>query len=494
MENKLGKITSYLLPRLQDLFFLGIFFFVCTQGFRLLNGDGDLGRHITIGTYILDHWVIPTHDIFSHTMTGVYLVPHEWLTEVLFGLATRLMGLSGDVVLSGVVIATAFVIVYKQTIDKGIDHLVALFIVTWAALASFLHWLARPHIFTFLFVAIWTFNLERAIRNRKIQIWLLPLIMLLWANAHGAFIFGIVILGAYIAGWGWEYWQGHADKETGIFLATTGLLSFIVTFLNPTGWHLWVTSVGYIGNKFLVDNTIEYLSPNFHNPNTWPFLVMLISSMLLLGIGKKLRMHEILLLSGWSALSLFSARNIPLYAIITAPYFGVLVQPTISQFNKLHQINNVLSNMETQLRGILFPVLAILTVIFMFTLGIRVDPAQKGNLYDSSRFPVDAVNWLEQNPQKGYMFNEFTWGGYILFRLWPEQKVFIDGQTDFYGAALVKDYLTMLNARDDWEGLLEKYQIDWVLLPGEVPLARILKANPQWRILYEDSISVILKK
>ena len=291
MKQKLNLIAPYLLPRLQDLLFIGIFLFVCSQGFRLLNGDGDLGRHITLGNYILDHWVVPTHDIFSNTMAGKDLVPHEWLAEVFFALATRMLGLSGDVIIAGIVIATAFVITYKQTVNRGVSRLFALLIVAWAVIASFLHWQVRPHIFTFLFVAIWTFILEQVVDKKKIGIWVLPLIMLIWANVHGGFFLGFVILGAYFAGWAWEYWQGLASKETGIYLVTAGFWSFVVSFINPAGWNLWITSTGLIGKRFIIDNTSEYLSPNFHIISTWPFLIMEILSNLLLGTSNQLRKH-----------------------------------------------------------------------------------------------------------------------------------------------------------------------------------------------------------
>src|SRR6185436_4319867 len=114
---------------------------------------------------------------------------------------------------------------------------------------SSLHWLARPHIFTFLFIAVWAYLLE----NEKSRLWLFPLIMLLWANTHGAFIAGFVILAGHVTGWLWESIQKQATRERGQRLLVIGVTSLAVTFLNPAGWRLWGISVGYLGNRFLVD-------------------------------------------------------------------------------------------------------------------------------------------------------------------------------------------------------------------------------------------------
>src|SRR5262245_52436662 len=110
---------SYLLPRTQDAIFICVFLIVCMRGSDLFNSDGDLGRHITLGKYMLDHG-IPYYDIFSHTLAGKYLVSHEWLAQIAFGLVHTFMGLSGAVLLTAVLIATTFTLVYRETLRRNI--------------------------------------------------------------------------------------------------------------------------------------------------------------------------------------------------------------------------------------------------------------------------------------------------------------------------------------------------------------------------------------
>jgi hypothetical protein len=183
-----------------------------------------------------------------------------------FAAVHRLMGLSGVVLLIALLIAVTFTLAYQEMLRRNVFRILALLLTVLAAFASRLHWLARPHIFTFFFTALWAHQLE----NEKSKVWIFPLIMLAWANTHGAFIVGFVIWGAHVAGWLWDYLHKQSTKEIGVRLAIIGAASFAVTFINPAGWHLWGTSVGYLGNQFLVDQTIEYQSPNFHNWSTWP--------------------------------------------------------------------------------------------------------------------------------------------------------------------------------------------------------------------------------
>jgi hypothetical protein len=472
---------KYLLPRLKDILFITLLFAAALQGTSMLNTDGDIGRHITIGSYILENRQIPTLDIFSHTMTGERLVPHEWLAQLIFGATYQLAGLGGVVFLISLLIALTFTLTFEEMSKKGIFRLIALPTAFLAAFASYLHWLARPHIFTFLFAALWTHQLG----NKSAKWWLFPLLMLAWANTHGAFIAGFAIWFAYFAGWLWDFLFKRETREPGLRLLTIGAASLAATFLNPVGWHLWDTSVGYFGNRFLLDRTIEYQSPDFHNSNTWPFLVMLVLFLLANGFKGKLKTHETFLLAGWGALSLFNARNIPIFAIVTAPLLGQLIQENLRELQFLVRIEENLARIERGLRGYAANLFATL-LILIFSLQNPM------NRFDPRAMPVDAVNWLDSHPQQGRMFNFFTWGGYLLHRLWPDQQVFIDGQTDFYGEALSREYVQVETLQHDWEGVLAKYDVDWVITRSNEPLAGAL-TEIGWQVLYQDETAVILR-
>jgi hypothetical protein len=523
---------NFLLPRLSEMFFLAVFVGVVMLGPRIFHGDGDLGRHITIGDYILDNQTIPTRDIFSHTMTSEHLTPHEWLAQVIFALAHRLLGLDGVVLFSALMIATTFTLCYRQCLQRSGLVLVSLIFAFLAAATASLHWLARPHIFTLLFVVLWTGVLESLRRGKSQRWYLLPVLMLLWANTHGAYIAGFVIWAIYLVGELWEVWKhrqakGQQSLESQVeepasqrshpklplrlkSILAAGLISLPVTLLNPAGLHLWDTTFGFLRSRYLVAVTFEYQSPNFHASYAWPFLLMIVLSLLLLGLGSGFRASSsqlnngksnpssvvsILLLAAWTAMGLYSARNIPIYALLAAPILAEIIGHNLTGGLKLErfvQFNQRLSNVEATLKAGFWPIVGVILITLALMGGARLDYDQQGNRYDPAVFPVEAVDWLELHPPAGNGFNYFIWGGYLLYRSWPERTVFIDGQTDFYGEALSRQYVQVVTLTGDWESILEQYQVTWVLMPAGSALVKTLRDHPDWGVAYQDSTAAVL--
>jgi hypothetical protein len=350
--------------------------------------------------------------------------------------------------------------------------------------------------FTFFFVVLWTYGLERFYKKENKFIWYFPILMLIWVNTHGAFIAGFVVLGTYIADWIWEFLHGRGTKEMGWQLFLIGLLSFAVTFINPSGVYLWGTSVGYVSNEFMTSHTVEYISPNFHEKDMWPFLFMVAFALFALMQEQKIKMREALLLAGWMMMGLISVRNIPLFAVITAPIYGTLIQPWAEKISNWMKPASGPRESENILRGYVWVVLSVLFFGFVLWRGIPIDQKGTGNVFLPDKMPVQAVDWLEKNPQDGKMFNHFIWGGYILYRMWPHETVFIDGQTDFYGEALMREYFDVIDVSPNWETILDKHHVSWMLIPRDGILAKYLYSvnDDAWYMIYEDNTAVIFRR
>jgi hypothetical protein len=255
--------------------------------------------------------------------------------------------------------------------------------------------------------------------------------------------------------------------------------------------------VGYFGNRFLVDATIEYQSPDFHEFSAWPFLLMLVVALVAPMLGRKIRVHEAFLLAGFAALGLYSKRNIPLFAIISAPYVAFMLQPLFEKLPFSNRIETSIKNIEGQIpaNSILLPGLTALVMIAAFKGGVPLDAAGLGYQYDPQKFPVQAADWLEEHPQPGNMFNHFIWGGYLLYRTWPNYTVFIDGQTDFYGEALTIEYVQVETLHENWKNVLAKYDVSWAIIKAdEVKLAEAMQNELGWKILYKDNTAIILRE
>jgi len=502
--------VRYVLPRQEDVFFLTIFAAVMLLGPRLMNMDGDLGRHLTIGRYILDQHTIPTQDIFSHTMYGEYLTPHEWLAQVLFAYSFKFAGLDGVVFLSSLIIAGTFTLVFRLSLDKGELLLVALPITILAAAAASVHWLARPHIFTMLFTILWIIELEKWRQNKQFYWWSLPILMLVWVNVHGAFIIGLLIWGIYLVD---HLLSGrlsssalgeksHDDKSDldgqhqTRQLLLVGLISFSVTLLNPAGWRVWGTTLGFLQNDYLVSHTVEYQSPNFQMMNFWPFLIMICLSFLLASWDRKrISIRDALLLVSWTAFSLISARNIAIYSVIAAPVLASLAASILRDheiFSRLCAYDGRLMSVNSRLGGHLLAIAGVVLIGILVFNGAAFNLDGVGNQFSESVFPVKAVDWLVEHPEERPIFNYFPWGGYLLYRNWPEQQVFIDGQTDFYGEQLTREYEKVISLSDGWRAILEKYGVERVIMPAKSEIVRRLTNDEEWVLSYVDETAAVL--
>lgn len=505
MNKRLPRIVFYLFPTIGNMPWLMAFFGVLFYGQRLLNADGDLALHLSMGRFILSQGKIPLQDVFSHTLAGEPAAQHKWLGQLIFGGIERFLGLGGVVLLCALVIAITFWLVYVLLRQESSGMIPVVVVILLALTASMVHWLIRPHVFTFLFLALWVLVLYQMMRGDLQRWWLLPVSMVLWVNLHGGFLAGLVTWALVGLGVGWEQLWGHGPKVgAGFwrFYLLSGGLAALITLLNPSGFGLWRLLVTHLGNAYLAAITVEFQSPNFHQTNVWPFLIMIGLLMLLLGLTKKrYPSGKLFPACAWLLMGLYSGRNIALFAIVSAPLLvhGLddLFTAAADRFlliNRLKQADDRILEVDQQLKGFLWPALSLLVVLLGISLGLSFDRSGEAYAFDPEVFPVAAVDWLEQNPQAGEMFNESVWGGYLQYRLWPEKLVFIDSNSDFYGEEFVRQYMQVIMMEEGWEGVLEEYDVTWAILPQERRVANALVDDMGWEMIYEDDTTVILRR
>ena len=483
------RIIAWLLPSMPVLVFALIFWMSLFFMPQMLNGDGDLGRHLTTGNYILATKQIPTRDLFSHTMNGAPLVPKEWLSQVLFALAFHADGLNGVAWLTALVLAATFALLTAGLRHLGVRAIVALAAGVAASIVSALHALARPHIFTWFLFALFLLMLEDYRRNSRWRApWALPLLMLAWANLHGAFISGLTLVAFYAIGAALE----RRRRQAAELVLVEGIL-ILASFINPVGLQLLAHVFATLQDRFLVDNTFEFQSPNFHLFSVWPFAALLGFS---LGVAwlsqRRLDWTPLVVLGGWMMFALYSSRNIPLYAqaafVVLAPAADSLIDEALPAAKRFLARTDEIDRISF---GWVWAALLVVILVGAEASGARLDAWGRGNVFDPSVFPVAAVDALGSAPPSGDMFNEFTWGGYLLYRMWPAQRVFIDGWTDFYGDTLTREYLQVIDAEPGWEAILDRYNVRWVIIPPTRALAAALDASPAWIRRYADATAVV---
>jgi hypothetical protein len=470
--------------------FVILFVSVLTLGPRMLNIDGDLPRHLLMGKIVLETGDVPTQEIFSYVYEKRPYTPHEWLAGVIYYLAYLVIGLNGVVLLAGILIAGTFTILYAEATRHGASHISMLLLVILGALVTSIHWVTRPHLFSMLFLAVWLALSENLRRGRMVKMWLFPLLMLVWANIHAEFIAGFLVFLAYLGGYVLEYFYDKSRTARGpaiLFLRST-ILSLLASLLNPAGWRTWEVVTGYLGNHYLLSRISETRPPDFARPEYWPLLALLaLSLVLLIANWRTYAAAHFFLAVGFGAMSLLSARNAHLAGVIL-PFVlsaGLANTESLKIFEK---VNASIRQLDIQARGSAFTIMLTILVGILMLLG----PAGRVNRFEPSVFPVDAVRWLRDNPQSGRMFNAFDWGGYLLFHMWPGQKVFIESQTDVSGE-VTNEYETVITLGEGWQDIIKKYDIAWAIIPPAWNLAKELSFQG-WATVYQDRVAIILMK
>jgi hypothetical protein len=490
------KLLRFFLPRIEYILFMAIFWGIVANGPRILNFDGDLPRHILTGNLILQTHRVSTTDIFSFRTTGYPSFPHEWLSQVIFATAYDWLGLDGIVLLTALVIMLTWGIVYHRAMRKSKSFFLALIFIALGVGASQIHVLPRPHIFTYILTAIWIALLESIEENKTRSWWLLPFVMLLWVNLHGMFVLGIAILGIYLVGDFLDHpsisWF-RTNKAKSLVLA--GGLSLMATFLSPSGPKIWEAIASLGSNAYITSKIPEYQSPNFHLPETWPFIIILLLT--IIGLARKtkrLSWAQIFLLSTFTGMALYTSRMIPIFAIVVTPIAAKAVADWLREDysqSRFFRIEENIYRTNSTSNGLVWVFAIVLFAAVLLKSGITLDPQGQGNVFDKRFFPVEAVSWLETHPQNGHMFNEFDWGGYLLLNLWPNQQIFMDGHTHIYGEKLTREYEQVITQGKGWEETLNKYDVKWIIIRANTSLSKALSSSAGWTSAYEDKTAII---
>ena len=491
------RLVRFFLPRIEYILLIAVFWGILASGPRILNFDGDLPRHLLTGSLILQTGRVSTTDVFSFRTTGFPSFPHEWLAQVLLATVYNWLGLDGVVLLTALVMMLTWGIVYRAAMQRSDSFFVTLLMTALGIAASQIHVLPRPHIFTYLLAAIWITLLELITRGKPRIWWMLPLVMLLWVNTHGMFVIGMMVLAIYLVG---DFLDQPSrtwfTRQTTKSLLLAAGLSLVATFLSPSGLGIWEAVASLGSNAYITSRIPEYQSANFHLPETWPFLIMLILT--LVGLARStMRLSWIyaLLAAAFTGLALYSSRMIPIFAVVVTPAAAVAVADWLRNEPILHKLWTVEANVakiNSASDGLIWIPVIVLLAAGLLRSGVKIDPLGQGNRFDPRFFPVEAVSWLESHPQTGHMFNEFDWGGYLLLRLWPEQQIFMDGHTHIYGEALTREYEQVVTLSPAWQEILEKYAVQWVILRRNTPLVEALVNLPDWEVVYQDSTATIL--
>jgi hypothetical protein len=461
--------------------------------------DNDLWWHLRSGDAIVAQHSLPGGDPFSFsgspvtTERGSFILRSYWLSQVVLHAAYATAGLPGLIGLRALLLLAMFGAVYRRQRRLGVDRGVSL-VVLAASMVLFTRFHAgeRPQTYSFLAATLLIGLMEEARQGQRPS-WLVLPLMAIWSNLHGGFVVGDVLLALFAVGSALHYRHDPRRARSALFWAAGGILASLA---NPCGWQAFVETakVGADPSVFLFVD--EYVSTwSLFRDGQWLVaLLWFMGALTVAGLlmADRLDWTDLLL---WALLSWFSvayARNIAFFAVALAPLCGRAATEFMARADR-HRLRKA-------------------AIVAAYTGTIILMASQIGTLLQrgsplrreiSNDFPAEAASFLAQAGGCQHVFNEYDWGGYLLWRLAPRSRFFIDGR--LLEPALVRNYVKLLWGLDGEDGptfreLLDLYRIDCVvqrnfLAFGNIsPLVTKLSGEPGWTPVYVDQNAFVFMR
>ncbi len=456
--------------------------------------DQDLGRHIKLGEIITQTTNIPKDNLFSYTSTQFTFINSHWLFGVLVFNLTKFVGLQLFLWLKIALFLISLALTLFIIPKKFYPLTLTIGFIFFHVLRERMDF--RPEIFSFLFTSVTYWVLEKYIQKASKWIFVLPLIQLIWINTHIYFFIGLVLQSIYLLDTTFLTLRSHTSSGKLKIMSLVFLLSVLFSIINPNGikgflYPLNVTSnYGYT----IVENQTIFLleSINFHDRN---FLFVKLAAFLIILsviwalVKKQYSVKNLLLPLMGLSLAILNVRSFPYLVFISLP-------ATIENFG-------VTSNKKF-LTGLIFLVGLILLGESLLYLNNNYykytdSPTRTGLSFQQS--VQGSVNFLEKNNLPQPIFNNFDIGSYIIYKTYPQYKVFVDGRPEAYPKDFFsKTYIPVQSNYQQFDQLVQTLGIKTVIFShtDQTPWAKTFLASiytdPKWTMVYLDDFMVIYVK
>jgi hypothetical protein len=466
-------------------------------GFSFLQ-DPDVFWHIRTGQWILENAQFPTVDVFSYTANGKPWVPTEWLSEVFLALAYRSGGWRALVILTAAAGAAVIGIVCFYLLR----HLRFSVAVGWSALTAVAitpHFLARPHIFSYVLLAIWLVKLldayDEGEHGRLPSLRALVPLMVVWANLHGSFTFGLALL--YIFS-GILFLQGlrRRDRTTCRHIILTVCIVSLSALATPYGTSAAFMTLELLDLKFTIPRIVELRSPDFQEHRAHLFLFIgLLAAISATGArlkGARLIVFGLILFTGLSYL-----RGLVMFFLLAPLLFARPMSETVAwlrtQFSGSATTDAGTAS-DPVLEFFRERVIAVPVFCAVFASLTTLSLLWREDILPPKRMaPQAALDFARSAKLAGNVFNSYSFGGFLLFSDIP---TFVDGRALPFGDAFLRRYFETVNLVDIDAAFrtLDEYKISWAILNPAEPLSKALSQSPHWNRAYADSYAVVFTR
>ncbi len=443
------------------------------------------------GRWMVSHAALLNDDPFTSAphLPGV-AINVQWLADLLLHAVEVVGGPELVITMTALIVAVTYALVLAATYTAS-HYLRLSCVAVWCAYALGATNLSpRPQTLSYLLFAMFLLAVVRVEWRADTRLlWLLPLASAVWANVHGSFFLGLLLLGCAAVGRVVESRRVAAARP---YLLTL-LACLVASQLNPYGPNALVYVATLSSNPVVRDYITEWAPTTLGRPEGWLYFG---SVALLLGLLLRTRLRlnavEIVCLLVFGVLAWSSVRVLV--------WWGMLIAPTLARL-----LGSALPSPRP--RGRDRPLLNLLVisaaiVVAAFSLpwsksALPILPPDKRGVFGRDA-PVAVGEYLKTHdpPPTGRMFNHQAWGGYLEWATWPKHQVFVDGRIELHPTDVWLDYLRITFPSASWRRLFEAYDISYAVLnrTEEADLVADLRADPAWRVDYEDDQAVVLTR
>jgi hypothetical protein len=465
--------------------------------------DPDMWWHLKAGEVSWTNLHPLLSDPFSFTRYGEAWINHSWLSQVGMYL---LFSFGGFLALGGgmALLATASMgLVYLQMEGPAI---LKAFLLILGSIVAAVVWSVRPQLVSLVLLSIVAVILFFYKCRQKNYIKWLPLVFLLWANLHGGYPLGFLLIGAMITGELINHLLRDTSNTTLSWqqlkqLIGWSLASVLALLINANGLNIWKIPFQTVEVSALQQFISEWASPDFHELYQQPYLWLLFAVLAAVGLSRKrIDGTDLVSIILFAYMGLVARRNFGPFAIIALPVLSRHLWAAIQSWGKRPGLEPVQADEPSTVlprrrprwqRRLNLVIVGMLALVAFGKLYIVTSPGFVQTATVTTE-PVAAIDWMLENNLHGRVFNEYNWGGYLIWRT-QELPVFVDGRTDLFGDQIMGEWLTIVQAGEGWRENLDQWRVDFVLVDPGRPLAKALP-EAGWKMLYSDTQAVLFTR
>ena len=459
----------------------------------------DAYYHLATGRRILDERAIPERGVGSATFGSAPWHDNEWGFQVLAAAVGRAerdpsgvlvltpAGRGALILLRAAALACTLALLSATMARMGAGPVLRSLGVWLAGFLTFgnLFWDVRPQILSYLGFAAVMYLLERARGSRIGPIVGILAVVAAWANVHGMFVVGIALIGCEAAGAWIEAWREPSRRPVAWRLTVAVAAAPLAACLNPLGWRQLAHPFLYLTQPEIYAANNEWTRPDLlHLPLLVGSFVLLAAS---IALGARLRAGLVFRVALFGGLFLTAIRHLPLAAMTVVPALAAALLDGARGPGWRRRLDP--DSGGTPLRAI--AILGLAALIAAASGAKFIGWLPRFEERPSRPLPEAEVRHLVRHRVEGNGFNAYRFGGFLMFRMYPEERVFMDGRNDLYGTFRTRVFDPILHTQPGWERLWEesvrRYRLGWVLIDASDPLAARLEGDPRWRPIPVDA-------